>query len=116
MAKREKKWYDGLPDAAKYARKEREEEKARAKDEEAYQAGRLVDRIISAGVADGYANYIVKEVDGNQVNIKHMKWGDGYHDHYFRGGGWFPKKEIVRHLKMEDSWREFTEKHSRKEA
>lgn len=98
------KWYDGLPNAAQYAKEEKQEEKARAKDKQAQAEGKLIGRLIEVPVADGYASYIVTKVDGSQVCLKHMKWGDAYNDHYYRGGGWFPKREIVRELKAHDSF------------
>jgi len=114
MPKTQKKWYDGLPNAAQYAREEKQEAKAREKDKEAKAQGTLIGRILEVPVADGYASYIVKEIDGNQVNLKHMKWGDGYNDHYFRGGGWFPKREVVRHFKETDAWEDFLDANAKK--
>lgn len=99
-----KKWYDGHPNAAHYAKEEKEQEKANEVDEAARQAGTLIGRILRLPVADGYAVYIIKEVRGSQVRLQHMKWGDGYSDWSLGKGGWHSKAPIVRQIKLEDSF------------
>jgi hypothetical protein len=53
--------------------------------------GKYTGEIVSFGVADGSANYMV--ADGSKSFLIHLPYGDAYQ---YRGVEFMPKKEIVR--------------------
>lgn len=111
-AKVQEKWYVGHPNEAQYRAEEKAEALVRAKDKKAMAEGNLIGRLLEVPAADGYASYVVTKIEGNQVCLKHMKWGDAYCDHYYRGGGWFPKRVIVREIKEHDDWEAILDKNT----
>jgi len=70
--------------------------------ESAREGGGIIGRVVSFGVADGSATYVVTGATEHLVTLEHVHLYDGYMAPYIGAGGQFERGRIEQQLSYDD--------------
>lgn len=93
----------GMGNWEAYAAREKEREALLAElNQAAREGGGIIGRVVSYGVADGSATYVVTGATEHLVTLEHVHLYDGYRAPYIGNGGQFERGRIEQQIGYDD--------------